>query len=96
MSGVSKALKEQQLFDASVAQAVKEALDCTLMPQFTFLKEEISSANEAIRRLVTDLNHQASQAQKTQATVESVQGAVRSNKRTSMMLSPNWLACKTV
>lgn len=81
LSGVSKALKEQQRnFDASVAHAVKEALDCALIPQLTILKEEISTANEVIRKVVSDVQHQASETQKTYATVQSLHATVRSNK----------------
>ncbi|KAK5862993.1 hypothetical protein PBY51_000056 [Eleginops maclovinus] len=80
LSGVSKALKEQQRhFDASVAHAVKEALEGTLIPQLTILQEEIFTANEAIRKVVSDVKHQASEVQKTHATVQSLHATVRSN-----------------
>ncbi|GLD67632.1 uncharacterized protein AKAME5_001896800 [Lates japonicus] len=81
LKGVSKALQEQQQnFYASVALAVKDALESVLIPQLTSLKDEISSANEAIRKLAADLEHHTSKAQRTLATVDSLQAAFRSNK----------------
>lgn len=59
---------------------MKEALESVLMPQLTTLNDELSSANEAIQKLVMDIEHYASRAQRTQLTVESLEAAVHSQK----------------
>lgn len=50
------------------------------MPQLTTLKEEVSAAKAAIRKVASEVELQASEAQKTHTALQSLHANVRSNK----------------